>query len=114
MSKHCKVITQLEDLEGLTVLKVYSYGSKLYLKLSHPNQPDTVFLATFEGGMAWDVDYLSMCDFAPSDDVLVEFDLLSKEQYEKLQEEQERIYQEERLANQKALYEELKKELGYV
>ena len=114
MNKHCKVITQLEDLEGLTVLKVYNYCSKLHLKLSHPNQPDTVFLATLEGGMAWDVDYLEIREDAPSDEILVEFGLLSREQYEKLQEAQDLAYEQELLARKKEQYESLKKELGYV
>lgn len=114
MSEHCQIIQQLEDLEGLTILKVIQNCSRLHLKLSHPEQPETIFLVTLEGGVAWDVDYLEIREDAPSDEILVEFGLLSREQYEKLQEAQELAYEQELLARKKEQYEKLKKELGYV
>ena len=114
MSEHCQIIQQHEDLEGLTILKVVKYCSSLYLKLSHPEQPETIFLVTLEGGMAWDTDYLEIREDAPSDDIMVELDLLSREQYEKLQEAQELAYEQELLARKQEQYERLKKELGYV
>lgn len=114
MSEHCQIIQQLEDLEGLTILKVVEYCSRLHLKLSSSEQPETIFLATIEGGMAWDADYIAIREDAPSDDILVEFGLLSREQYEKLQKAQELAYEQELLARKKEQYEKLKKELGYV
>lgn len=114
MSDHYRIIQQLEDLEGLTILKVAKDCSRLYLKLSSPEQPETIFLATLEGGMVWDTDYLEIHEDAPTDDILVELDLLSREQYEKLQEAQELAYEQELLARKQEQYERLKKELGYV
>lgn len=106
-----ELIRNWEDLAGKTIVKLEKWGGIVYLRLEQNGQ---AYVTTLQGGAAWDSDYLDLLEDIPPDYILVELGLLTPEEFARRQEEQERIYQEERLAKRKALYEDLKKELGYV
>lgn len=106
-----EVIQNWEDLLGKTIVKLEKWGETVYLRLEQNGQ---AYIATLQGGAAWDSDYLSLLECIPSDDVLVELDLLASEEFARRREEEARIYEEQLLEQRREQYERLKKELGYV
>lgn len=103
------IIENAEEMIGKTIVKVSHSRNTVHLLLKDDSG---LFIASLEGGSFYDSEYIKFDDTPVTIEVLVEFELISKEEMERIYKEEENRYEVIRIAHMKQQYEHLKDVLG--
>lgn len=108
--KSVTILQNPEELIGKTISKIYHMNNMMYLLLK--GLDGDLYIDSIEGGSFYDSEYIRIDDNPLSIDVLFEFDLITKEEVDRVFKEEEEKLEQERIANMKKQYEHLKNVLG--